>query len=535
MKRDIANVNNVNSLITELAESIRPTTPTQQYASDPVKFCEEMLVAHLTQPQEDILRSIITHRITLVESANGVGKSFLSARAALWFLRCYPNSQVYMAAAPPEDNLKNILWGELDAALLHASPEVLQNLKRRSLSLAYAPRWWCKGVTIPTTGTPEQRQARFSGKHAPHLMFVLDEADAIPQEIWAGVESCLSGEHSKALIILNPRAPSGWVHTLRDNPDVNVINLSAFDHPNVITGQNIVPGAVDRETTVRRIQTWTRPISSTEKEEDESVFVVPDFLDGCTTATADGEERTPLRAGEVRVVVESLFDHMVLGRYPGKSGRQLVSQKWIKAANRRWNEWAKISGSRPPEKVRPNIGFDVGIDADPSVLCLRYDTWVAPFNIWKIANQDESGDMVRELAIDLDYELLAIDSGGVGGGMPHQLRKKGMGKIIGVHASERPTGKALTAEGDTIGVFYSIRDELLWKMREWLRTEDAMLPEDNLLEAELLAPTWEQDKGKVRIQAKSELRRKLGGRSTDRMDALALTFASPKTIKMGLI
>ena len=37
------------------------------------------------------------------------------------------------------------------------------------------------------------REAKFSGKHAPYLLFILDEGDAIGDEVYRGIESCMSG------------------------------------------------------------------------------------------------------------------------------------------------------------------------------------------------------------------------------------------------------------------------------------------------------------------------------------------------------
>jgi hypothetical protein len=76
-----------------------------------------------------------------------------------------------------------------------------------------------------------------------------------------------------------------------------------------------------------------------------------------------------------------------------------------------------------------------------------------------------------------------------------------------------------------------MRDFLYWQMREWLRTEDAMLPPDEDLADELATPTYETTtKGEIRVMSKAKL-----GRSPDKMDAVALTFAPDETTDWGSI
>ena len=64
----------------------------------------------------------------------------------------------------------------------------------------------------------------------------------------------------RLLVMFNPRAEQGAPYRMIRDKVANVVELSAFEHPNVLTGENIIPGAVDRQTTVRRINQWTRPL-----------------------------------------------------------------------------------------------------------------------------------------------------------------------------------------------------------------------------------------------------------------------------------
>ena len=85
---------------------------------------------------------------------------------------------------------------------------------------------------------------------------------------------------------------------------------------------------------------------------------------------------------------------------------------------------------------------------------------------------------------------------------------------------KRPEEKAL-------GVFYQMRDQLWWMMREWLKNDPgAMLPPDEELIEELMVPTYSTASGKLRVMTKDNMKKLLPGkRSPDRAESLALTFA----------
>ena len=81
-----------------------------------------------------------------------------------------------------------------------------------------------KRISAPS-GTEAQREAKFSGKHAPYLLFILDEGDAIPDEVYRGIESCMSGGHARLLIMFNPRAEVGEAYRMERDGRANVIKL----------------------------------------------------------------------------------------------------------------------------------------------------------------------------------------------------------------------------------------------------------------------------------------------------------------------
>ena len=175
-----------------------------RYQADPVAFGKTVLGESYTEGIRLMLQSVRDNPFTVIKSANAVGKSHGSALAAMWFYKSYPNIQVYTAAAPPQQNLEKILWGEI-GSLVEKHPNVFKSDTVTNLHIQRSAQSFHTGVTIPTSGNASQREAKFSGKHAPYLLFIVDETDAVPDEVLAGIESCLSGGYARLLCMLNPR------------------------------------------------------------------------------------------------------------------------------------------------------------------------------------------------------------------------------------------------------------------------------------------------------------------------------------------
>jgi len=492
----------------------------RKYRDDPAGFGIEVLNEYYTPDIVRVMESVRDNRITIARSSNQIGKSHCAARLALWFLLMWDDSRVYTTSAPPEENLKRILWGEI-GSLIGKRPDLVSNFKVRTMLVERSPDSFLTGVAIPTTGTKEERQAKWSGKHAPHQFIIVDEGDAVPDEVYLGIESCMSGAHVRLLIMFNPRRRSGTVWRMERDGEANIVELSAFNHPNVLYGEDRVPGAVDRETTVRRINEWTRPLVEGERP-SEKCFEIPPFLVGTTAKSPQSSEYPPLPAGW-REVINPAFWYMVLGLYPQQDENQLISQEWINNARVRWDTYVAANGMVPPEGVRPLQGVDVGeFGPDPNVSCFRYGGWVDRFVVWNGQDTDAVADRSLELYRAKNCLRAYVDATGYGSNVAPKMRRNNA-NAIGVKVGEGPTTRPADMDAD----FLQLRDQLWWSCREWLRTDPgAMLPPDEMLIEELLAPTYSYHgtKRKLKIMDKNTMKDILK-RSPDRADSLCLTFA----------
>jgi hypothetical protein len=346
--------------------------------------------------------------------------------------------------------------------------------------------------------------------------------DAIPDEVYRGIESCMSGGVARLLVLYNPRAEIGEAYRMERDGRANIIQLSALTHPNVVMGEDIIPGAVTRETTVRRINEWCRPMVDGEPVNSEC-FELPEFLVGAIAKSQSGQQYSPLRSGHYKIM-DPAHSYMVLARYPAQSTTQLISKEWILRARVRWNLYVAERGEIPPDGTFGVMGLDVAeFGSDANAACFRYGGFVEKITLWDGVDTVTTADRAVCEYMERNLSACNVDSTGVGAGVaPHMTRK-------GCFATPVKVASKAT-ETTELGEFHILRDQLWWSLREWLRTDPgAMFPHDELLIEELQTPTYQVDNGKIKVMKKQTMRELLK-RSPDRADALCLTFYKSRTL-----
>lgn len=503
------------------------------YQDDPVGFGQKISGDTYTDDVCRMMESVRDYPITIAKSSNSTGKSYSAARVACWFYKAFPDSKVYVAAAPPEENLRDILWGQIVSVIFghrdvfkgDSLTDLLLRPSQSAIDMTGDPLHLIRGLRIPTSGDPHIRQAKFSGKHAPHILFILDEGDAIPDEVYAGIETCMTAGFARLLIMFNPRHKAGAVYRMERDQRANVVQLRAFDHPNVVTGRSVIPGAVSAETVVRHINNycrWIDPSVESFDPDSRDVFKLPAYLEDVVAKREDGSDFSPLRSGYYHVM-ESIFHHMVLAEYPPQAPQQLISEDWITAARSRWDVYVAQNGEAAPQMTRAKMGFDVADSgADSNVLCFRYGGFVERpidgVHVFPGIDLAKTEDHAIKQYKRRNVEACYVDGTGVGAGVaPHLIRGGCLAAKIMV--AERPT------RASDLGQFAQLRDQLYWLMREWLQKDpSSMLPPDEKLIGELLIPTYDIFNGHIKITKKQAMKDLLK-RSPDRMEALILTFA----------
>lgn len=521
-------LNFASQRLKESANIVKIGDPYQDYQEDPNAFGKTYLKSRYTGDIRRLLASVAKNRVTIAQSANGTGKSHAAADVAMWGFRTYPQSQVYTLAAPPDTNLKINIWSKL-GRIYNSHPELFTDCSVSIAGMNIArkrdPESFIIGQAIPVSADEATLKGKFSGKHAPFILFIVDEGDAVPEEVYKAIETCMSGGIARLLILFNPRAKSGPVYQKQNNRGGVTIKLTAFNHPNVREGKDLIPGAVSREITVQRINKWTRPLIEGE-EQDSECFEVPEFLVGYV-ALDEEEQPYPALSPGWRKVMDPEFSYTVLADYPIRSANQLISEESINKAVTRWKLYVANYGETPPD-LSPIMSVDVAeLGKDSNVVFFRYGGFVSRPIVWAGLNPLATGDKCILLYKQKRAMYANVDSTGVGASVAPQMVRAGEKAnrvMVGSRDFEKQLTKAELEEGD----FFSVRDLMLWRLAKWLeRDPGAMIPDDKELIEELLAPSYEKTKtdGAIKVEETEKIKKKIGGRSPDKLMALALGFA----------
>lgn len=221
---------------------------------DPNWWCANTLGARFWRAQQAILRSVRDHERTAVPAAFGVGKTFVAAHAAHWFLYNHYPSKV-ITTAPTNRQVKDLLWREIRAAHKRAQRPLGGDPLTQELTLE--DDWFMTGFA-----TKDYDPDRFTGYHAPSLLVIFDQAAGIPRSIWEAAEGLMTSAHVRWLAIGNTTDASSEFANIcmpdrrSDFGEWNVIHIAADESPNVRAGKNIFPGLIAYDWVEKRSAIW---------------------------------------------------------------------------------------------------------------------------------------------------------------------------------------------------------------------------------------------------------------------------------------
>lgn len=207
-----------------------------RYQTDPVLFGSEVLGETWWSKQREIAISVRDNERTAVKSGFDLGKSFIAARLAAWFLSSFENSIVF-TTAPTNRQVKNILWRYLRSAHRKGGLPGRCGVQEWNIQ----DDWYAFGSS-PRDYDPTSIQ----GIHAPRVLAIVDEAEGVPRQIHDAIEGLLGGDLCRLLLIGNPEDPAGPFADCFRSELYNCITISAFDSPNV-TGEMEIPGLVGQK------------------------------------------------------------------------------------------------------------------------------------------------------------------------------------------------------------------------------------------------------------------------------------------------
>ncbi len=450
---------------------------------DPVWFVEHILGNAPWEKQKEILRAVRDHKSVAVASCHAAGKSWISARAVLWFVFCHRLSRA-VTTAPTFDQVRDILWQEIRQA--HGSARLPLGGKMLETRLDLGPNWFA-------TGRSTNDANRFQGAHSSRgaIFVVADEAAGIEPDIWVGIDGILTSQDAHLLAIGNPTESSGEFFEMFKRPGVVKIHISAFDTPN-FTAFGITLDDIRRGS-------WKAKITG---DLPAPYLITPEWVADKWLKWCGGSE-----AGEDN----PLWVSRVLGKFPTKANDTLIPLSWIEAAQMR-----KLPDGEPVV-----LGCDIARHgADETVIVLRRGP-VA--KVHRTTRQEDTMQTTGRIISALEETQATearIDADGLGAGVYDRLNEQGKPAI------EMRSGFAATDPEH----FLNARAEWFWGLRERFEVGDIAIDGDEDLAAQLSSIKYKfTSRGQIQIESKEEMKRR-GLHSPDRADALMLAFAAVESV-----
>jgi len=444
-------------------------TVAQEFSDDPEYFFTHALqVSALWIGEQQILRAlndcVKDHQPLYVASGHALGKDFVAGGLPLWWQSTrYPAKTIL--TGPTAHQVHEITWNEMIKHVGRWRPS-LPPLGGELLHGTY--RWDAEHFVVAlTTSTSESLVGRLQGYHSPHILVVVTEAQAVPNDIKEQIEGLLTSGQSLLVAIGNPLVTTGWFAAgLRDTTRNRVIHLDCEESPNVIEDREVIPGLVSREWVEDKRKRWY------EENPQHPLWL----------ARVKGQLPTSS--------VESVFD------------RDLIERSW---------KYPLIDRG-----LRVSEGVDVGeFGDDESAFSVVSDGVCRGLVTTAKHEPMDTAGRAATYRVQHKAQVIVVDRLGVGAGVASALRELNgedrTWSVISFAGSERPTSEN--------SQYLNQRAEAHFYARDQLQLGKVKAPTDERCVEELCETRYlVTSKGKLMIEPKADIKDRLG-RSPDRADA----------------
>lgn len=480
----------------ELADMIAQPCPV--YRDNPRGFAEDILGVDLWAKQDEILDAVRDEARVSVRSGHKIGKSLVAAVIALWFYFSFDDARVVLSSVTSRQ-VDQILWREIRKLRARAKHRIDGDIHELARSGLRADDF---REIVGFTAKEAEAVAGISGAN---LLYVLDEASGIPEEIFEAIEGNRAGG-ARLVMFSNPTRTEGEFFRSHREKSIKVdkktgkrtgfykaIHVSSEETPNARAGRQVIPGLANSEWIEEKREEWG--------------------------------------------VDSPLYKVRVKGEFVENEKGKILSIHDIGQAEARWEE--------TPAEGRLYVGLDPagpGGGGDQWVFAPRRGLKV--LGLYAFNGLSDEAAIAHLLGILKDHRrerepkpVVVIDAQGPIGGriagklqaITHNIAKGPNADTKGFEIVLVYPGKKLPAHPQA--KHGTVRDQLWWRLQEWITKEGGAIPEDARLARELHAPSWEEipGTGRVRATAKSVLRTMLDNRSPDRADGVCLSvWESPE-------
>lgn len=437
----------------------------RRYLHEPEAWVSERLGENPWSKQVEIMRSVVENRYSAVPSCFGSGKSWTAARLAAYWIDVHPPGEAFVVStARSGAQVKAILWKELHRA--HAAGRLSGRLNKTE--------WWLKidgrEEIVAFGRKPDDLDpTAFQGIHERYVLVIIDEAAGVSTPLCEAASSLIVNEDSRLLMIGNPEdATSDFSEACKPGSGYNVVRIPAWDTPN-FSGEK-----VSHDVTQKLIShIWIE------------------------------EKRRKWGEGS------PMWEAKVEAQFPQTQTNGLFPIKDVREA---------MDRTLPPT-APTELGVDVGGGGDKNTQALRRGSRVRIIHKDYNPNTMEScGNVIHSLKTT-GATVAKIDYIGIGRGMVERgiEQKK---PFIGINFAE----KANDPEA-----YVNLRAEAYWEVRErFVEGNIDIDPGDEDLAAQLVAIRYKRGSGgRIQIESKAEMSRRLRISSPDEMDAVVLSYCRP--------
>lgn len=437
---------------------------TRKMRDDPAWFCENVLGVTPYGKQIELIESVRDHEQTSVVGANAVGKDWMVGRVICWWQASrYPAKTII--TGPTARQVSDIVWREARQAFYGSK------IPLGGRMLPTESRWEVSDEHF-ALGFSTDKAWNLTGFHSPNLLVVITEAHNFSDANLVSLKRLLP---NRLLMTGNPFSASGEFfdsHHGKRNL-YNAISISAYDTPNVILGNEDLPGVVNRKDIEKMAADWG---------EDSPIF---------------------------RATVHSEFAQTEDG---------LIPLAWLIRAQEPSAE------PESDEEAPIDAGVDVaGPGDDETVLTVRCGSRVLEQKAWH--DSDPRGQVAAALQpYKARLRNVNVDSAGIGWNFYLHLIDLGFPAMaINVGESARDGEK-----------YRNLKAELYWGLRQRFQDEDIHdLPEECVSQVASLRYRH-NSRGQIEIESKDEARRR-GISSPDRAESVMLAFAEMPAGKLEWI
>lgn len=206
------------------------------YRYNPVAFVEDCLGVTPTPQQAELLSAISKKKFVSVKAGHGVGKSASAAMLTYWFL-CTRAKPIIVITAPSASQIKGSLWVRVSEYYHKLDPLFRNNfelLSEQVVHREYRHEWQVSART-----TRKENASSLQGTHADNLLFIVDEAAGVIDELYETILGSFTQEENYCLMIGNPTRLSGYFYDSHTIPGRwHTMTMSSLDSP--LVGQDYI-------------------------------------------------------------------------------------------------------------------------------------------------------------------------------------------------------------------------------------------------------------------------------------------------------